>query len=94
MWPLHCHIDLHANAGMFMALKVAGPDAKEPWSLPKGVTTCGAQNRWVDKFRDVSCSLAGLRGRGDPLQTPVWDRGICYAWMHVVESLSSGREAI
>lgn len=49
MWALHCHIDLHANSGMLMAFKVAAPGAKEPWSLPKGITSCGAQNRWVQE---------------------------------------------
>lgn len=48
MWALHCHIDLHANSGMMMVMKVAAADAREPWSLPKGVTACGAQqNMWV-----------------------------------------------
>jgi hypothetical protein len=48
MWALHCHIDLHANSGMMMVWKVAATDARKPWSLPKDVTACGAQqNMWV-----------------------------------------------
>ena len=49
VWPMHCHIDLHANSGRFMAfdvrpklVKVKGTArAPYPWALPKGVTQCG-----------------------------------------------------
>ena len=39
VWPFHCHIDSHAEAGMFMALRIARPGAT-PWTLPSGFKEC------------------------------------------------------
>jgi FtsP/CotA-like multicopper oxidase with cupredoxin domain len=43
VWPLHCHIDLHANTGMLMAFRVPRVGKGGPWALPKDVLTCGAE---------------------------------------------------
>ena len=36
VWAFHCHIDLHAASGMFMAFEVS----KNEWSLPRGIESC------------------------------------------------------
>lgn len=37
VWAFHCHIDLHANSGMFMTVTIAGGD----WGLPNNLQCKG-----------------------------------------------------
>lgn len=41
VWALHCHTHTHMATGMFMAMVVAKPGAKDPWLLPANATSCG-----------------------------------------------------
>jgi hypothetical protein len=41
----HCHLDLHAETGIFMFFRVTGTDIRAPWYLPPGLSTCGTNSK-------------------------------------------------
>lgn len=44
VWAFHCHIDPHAQTGMFFVLRVVPPNVTTgtPWAVPKGLQSCSA----------------------------------------------------